>query len=551
MTSWLRDLTLLALLLGLLYGAFLGARPLTSPDEGRYAEIPREMVETGDYITPHLNYVKYFEKPALFYWLQAASIKMFGLNEWALRLVTALMGVLGCLITYAAARNLYGRRAGWMAALILATSFLYFAMSHFITIDITLSVLLAASLFSFLLGTRASPGQRRNYFMWAMYALAALATLTKGLIGTILPGAVIFTWILLGNHWRDLKTYCLPTGILLWLVITLPWHILVQLHNPEFFDFYVLKQQFARYLTDYADRAKPIWYLPFFLLGGLLPWTTYIWQAVREYWPSWRLRQSQPIEWFLLLWAGLIYAFFQLSKSQLPPYILPVFFPLAVLAGRLLASAWDKNQRQLMHTLGFGLSILICFGLSIAAIVMLIHPPIPIFLPQKMYFMALVAIIAPLSGLAISIAYWRSGFRAALVTQFISISVLLISLQAAYTPLDPKSIKSLMPTLLPLLKPDTEVASFHLYYQDLPVYIQRRVTIVSWKGELEFGIANQDTHDWIINNQILWQRWHSGKRMFMIMRWRDYQKALASGQGPLYILAQSPRDVLVTNQSSD
>ena len=140
------DLVVLFLVIGLFFTFMLGGRPLSVPDEGRYVEISREMVSTGDYLTPRLNGVKYFEKPALFYWLESCSIKLFGLNEFTLRLWPALFALFGCLAVYLAGRRLYGRRSGLIAAAVLATSLLYYALSRAIILDMPVSVLLSLAL---------------------------------------------------------------------------------------------------------------------------------------------------------------------------------------------------------------------------------------------------------------------------------------------------------------------------------------------------------------------------------------------------------------------
>ena len=156
-SSWLKDLLLLTLITSLFFGAFLGTRNLSAPDELRYSEIPREMIANHDYVIPRINGVKYFEKPPLFYWMQVASIKTFGLNEWSLRFATAFMGVLGVLATYLFARRLYNRKTGWVAALILSSMSLYFAMAHVITLDMTVSVFITMSIYLFYLATQAAP----------------------------------------------------------------------------------------------------------------------------------------------------------------------------------------------------------------------------------------------------------------------------------------------------------------------------------------------------------------------------------------------------------
>src|SRR5512147_466528 len=225
--SAVRDVLALALVIGVFFCFMLGNRPLSVPDEGRYVEIPREMAVTGDYLTPRLNGVKYFEKPVLFYWLESLSIWLFGLDEFTLRLWPALLALAGCLAVYGAGRRLYGREAGILAAVVLATSGLYYALSRLIILDMPVTVLLTIALLVFLVGTHEPAGWRRRVLLWAFYAFMALAVLTKGLIGIFIPAMVIGAWILLLGEWRLLKAIELPSGLALFLLIAVPWHVLV------------------------------------------------------------------------------------------------------------------------------------------------------------------------------------------------------------------------------------------------------------------------------------------------------------------------------------
>ena len=241
--SWRRDLVFIVVTLGVLFGFRLGSYPLANPDEGRYAEVSREMVERGEYVIPRLNGVLYFEKPPLLYWLNAVSIRFLGTSEWYLRMWPALFALGGCLMTYTAGRKLFGRSAGLAGALVLATSLLYFGLSRILILDMIVSSLISVSLFAFIIGVREPPGGNRRAWFYLLYAGAALATLTKGLIGFMLPGAVIFFWLLLNHQWRRLRPFYLFTGALLFLAIALPWHVLAVRANDDFFS--ILHHSFA------------------------------------------------------------------------------------------------------------------------------------------------------------------------------------------------------------------------------------------------------------------------------------------------------------------
>ncbi len=544
--SWVRDLLILTLSIALLYGIFLGHRPLSVPDEARYAEIPREIIATGNYITPHLNYVKYFEKPALFYWLQVGSMKIWGINEWAVRIPNAIMALLGCLITYTIGRILYDRRTGVLASLILASSSLYFVLAHLVTLDMTLSTLIAASLLCFFLGLRTPVGGQQRLYYYGFYACLALAVLTKGLVGLILPGIIIGSWLLILNQWRLIKSFYIPTGILVFIAIAAPWHILVQLQNPEFFQFYFLEQQFLRYFTLTAHRYQPDWFFIVVVLGGFLPWAVFLIQSLYYHLhSSWRDRIQNKYTIFLLLWITLIFSFFSLSHSKLIPYILPIFSPLAVLVGHYLAVHWDQQKTILGIKIGYTVFPILLLVVAIATPLANSIHHIPTLHALKPYLLTLGAVW--ITG-AILAAYsiYRSptfAFSALLVSTFLAHLLIIASIPTA----DNRSIQPLAAKLTPLLKADDDVVSYGIYYQDLPFYLKRRITVVNAEGELDFGMQHQDTHDWMIQDRDFPQLWQSAKKVYMITDIDTYGE-LQQAKYKIYLLAKTTNNVLLVNR---
>lgn len=354
--SYCKDVLLIMFLAAVLFGSFLGNRTLSVPDEARYAEIPREMISTHNYSVPRINGVKYLEKPPLFYWIQICSIKLFGFNNWALRLSTATMAILGLIATYGFTRKFYNRKTAWLSAASLATMPLYFSMARVITLDMTVSILLSISLFSCFSAIHTQSNTHRRNLMWLAFASAGAAVLTKGLIGIILPCAIFGIWFLIFNQWHLLKKLFLPSSIIIFLIIATPWHILMQIKAPEFFKFYFLDQQLLRYATMISHRYQPFWfYIPVTLIGAA-PW---IW---RFFSPSslkllkkinWQNRQQYQTEWFLFIWLTVIILFFSLSHSKLIPYIIPALPPIAV----LLAKQW-QSVKMFLATAGVTTALL-------------------------------------------------------------------------------------------------------------------------------------------------------------------------------------------------
>ena len=546
----MRDLMILTVLICLFFTFMLGNRPLSVPDEGRYVEIPREMVATDNYLTPRLNGVKYFEKPVLFYWLEAFSINLFGLNEFTLRLWPALFALFGCLALAVAGARLFGRLTGLLGAAVLATSLLYYGLSRAIILDMPVSIMLTLALLSFLMGTREAPGLKRRLYLWGFYAFAALAVLTKGLIGIFLPGMVVGAWILLLGEWRMLKTLYVPSGLALFLLIAAPWHIMVGNANPGFYQFYFIHEHFERFLTKVHGRYKPFWYFIPIVLLGLFPWSAFLVQAIKHNLPStWRERHEHRDTLFLMLWAGLVFLFFSASDSKLVPYILPVFPPLALLIGRYLAAAWDSRDFPGLRT-GFSVFLVASLLLAAAFIGMPYYWPIPAQAHILGVYGYSIAFTLAIGGAVAWVLARKLVFGPAMIAVAITSVLFLVQVNAAAPRVDTKSVKQLALELKTRLKPGDEVASYQEYYQDLPVYLEQRITVVDWGGELNFGVSLEDTTKaWMTDGDTFWKRWQGPATMYVLTRMENYEALKQSmPRLPLFPIAQNRRNIVLSNR---
>ena len=338
---WLRDIFLLSILFGFLFLAGLGSAPLIDPDEGRYAEIPREMLERGDFVTPTLNYVKYFEKPPFLYWLNAGSMQLFGQHEWAARLPSTLSGLLTVLLTYAAGRKLFDRKTALIAALILGSSAGFLIQSRIILTDMLLTFCLSAALFCFLSATRCTDRKQQLFFQ-LFFIFSGLAVLAKGLIGIVLPGGIIFWYLLVSMRWQLLRQLPWFSGLLLFSTVTAPWFILVSLKNPEFPHFFFIHEHFQRYTSTIHQRSQPFWFFFPILILTMFPWSFFLPGSLKNAWHE--RHSSKGVTLFLLLWPLIIILFFSLSSSKLIPYILPVFPPLTLLIAAFFVSQWRSRK---------------------------------------------------------------------------------------------------------------------------------------------------------------------------------------------------------------
>ena len=546
-----RDALVLFVLLTVWFGYELGSRSLWHPDEGRYSEIPREMVASGDYLTPRLNGVKYFEKPVLFYWLQAGSIKLFGVHEWSLRLWTAFFAGLGCMAVFFAGYRLFGRRTGWFAAAILATSVWYDLMGSAITLDMAVTAFITTALLAFLIGVREPPGWSRRLWLWGFYALAAAATLTKGLIGIVIPGMVIFGWMAVTRKWSVLRSMYLPSGILLFLAIAAPWHVLVSQANPEFAWFYFVHEHFLRYLTKVHHRSQPFWFFVPVLLIGMFPWSAFFAEAVRRGLRNrWAEPQKYEDTWFLVLWAGLVFLFFSMSGSKLATYILPVMPPLAILCGRYFAGVWDGTLRSARRypywlVLIFGAVVALAF-LSIRWIAARNEKVEDFYTVLGPDLYLVVASILAVAVVPIVLAR-REQLRRAIVAMLIATPLMVLTFDLNLDKFDGmRTVKPLAMEIDRLAKPGDEVVSYLEYFQDLPVYVGHTVTVVGWKGELEFGTEQEDTSAWMIGEPELISRLRH-KVMYIITRDRNVEHLRGISPVPLHELMRTNRNVLLTN----
>ena len=546
-----RDLLLLGLVCAVLFGLRLGSSPLPNPDESRYAEIPREMLATGDWVTPRLNGVNYFEKPPLVYWLVAASQKVFGPGEWAARAVPALFALGGVLLTYGAARRLHGRNAGLAAGLILATSLLYFALARILLLDMVVSVLMSTALFCFILGVQEPAGARRRWLFYALYASMALATLTKGLIGFLVTGAVMFLWLLVCNQWHRLRPLYLPTGALLFLALAAPWHVLAALHNPTWVHRYFVYEHWERFTSTAASRPGPWWYFVPVALLGLFPWTGFLWGALRAALRGgWAARKENANAWFLVIWAAFIFLFFSKSHSKLPPYILPVFPPLAVLLGAWLAQPPEDDGRGLRR--GLGVFSFICALLGAAMLVAVLKPGLIIRDPLQAQALRSYALVIAAIVLAGGLVPWLVRGRGplqALGAMVGAVAVFYAALTFAVPDIQRPGTRDLALIVKARAQLGDRVVNYHEFFHDFTFYAQRVVDVVNGKGELELEEdAAARASGRFPDEAEFRRRWTDPQRLWVVAEKAAVRELFADPSFRYYLLGETRTHYLFSNQ---
>ncbi len=306
--------------------------PLTEPDEARYGNIAAYMSRTGDYVTPHLNHVVY--------WATALLFKIFGENEFSSRLFAALCAW-GCVfLVYRIGTFFHDEKSGIYSAGVLSTFLFHSIIAKINILDMPLAFFVCLAIWA---GYRyCHGGCEKKGWLYLFYAASGLAFLTKGLIGVVFPFAVTLLWLIISRRWRDGFKLLSPVGMALFLLISIPWIILVQKSNPDFLWFFFIREHLLRYTTTLHGRHQAIWfYIPIVVLGTL-PWSAFVLKALKGKDMSAPFFKAGEKHLFLI-WIFFIFIFFSISSSQLLPYIAPLFLPIAVILGHLFRSYEDRK----------------------------------------------------------------------------------------------------------------------------------------------------------------------------------------------------------------
>ena len=563
--SWLHELWLLFIVLTVPFLQYLGKLPLIDPDEGRYAEIPREMLERGDLITPTLNYVNYFEKPPLLYWINAASMKIFGLNEFAARLPSALCGIFTVLATYLIARCLYGRRTALLSAAILATSAGFVLQSRIILTDMMLTFWLTAALGTFLVAGPRHERQRDSNIHWYLfYLFCALAVLTKGLIGIVFPAGIIFIFLLLTGRWEILARMRCGTGLLLFLIVTTPWFVAVSLKNPDFARFFFIHEHFERFTSTVHGRSKPFWFFVPVLAVTMLPWSFHIPAALAKAWREQR-REFGKSGLYLLIWVVLVFLFFSKSDSKLTPYILPIFPPLAILIAHYIKGELGRRGQALRpatRVLGIVLIILGFAALGYAW-VPLAATRLAGFIPSQADSLKQFATNAPNVSIGTSIilgglfliqgivALISSGRKPGRVLMVLILCSFLIEILAPRLVMNAiartESPRDLAMKAASLAAPETNIVTINPM-QAVSWYTRRRVLVAGKLDELEYGSRQGNQSAWFPTWEALLGLWSGKTPTLIIIKITDFNYLQASLHPKPRIVMESGRYFLISNR---
>jgi len=540
---------ILALIYAVLWFGTLNYRHLIPSDEGRYAEIAREMLVTGDWITPRYNGYKYFEKPPLQIWATASAFNIFGIGDWQARLWTALTGFLTIIFIGFTGARIFSARAGLLASIALASSPMWVIGGHINSLDMGLSAFLVAALCSLLLA-QSSPNKTdcRNW-MWACWIFMALATLSKGVIGLAIPGMVFVVYSISAWDWKIWKRLHIISGTILFLAITAPWFVLVAQRNPEFLEFFFIHEHLQRFTQTAHSRTGPIYYFLPLLLLGFLPWLA---QIPRALFLAWQERNRDfSSGWLLACWFVVILGFFSISQSKLPGYIIPIFPALAMLVGyhldRNLSSSDSSGLPWQLQTLFFaalgGIGFLFLGEVSKQA------RPDEIASYAQYTDWIVAALITLISFSLLAFAQSKRNSLASITCFAIGFFLCALIAGTGHETLG-RAVSGA--DLVEKVKADIpEKANFYsvrILDHTVPFYLGRTMTMVEFPDELEFGVK-QEPALWLPSLDAFIQRWKEDQTAYALMFPEQYLELLKLNL-PMLAVGRDSRRVIVKHPDS-
>jgi len=579
----------LFLLFSIVYFGSLTSPALLDDADAGHSEAAREMYASGDYVTLHINGIRYMEKPPLPYWLVAAGFHIFGVHELAVRLPSALAIFLLMVLAYRWGCKAFDRRVGVYTALFVTTAIGYYLFSRILIPEALLSLLIAASLWFFL--TALEP-QAAAWRWYAGYTCAALAVLAKGLIGIVFIGAIMLVFVVLSGDWRRWREFRLFSGTLLFLLIAAPWHLLAGFRNQRFFWFYFVNEHFLRFLGKRypRDYNKLPAYLYWSLhLAWLFPWSMYFPLALKDSWQTLKSKVAIPrfearTRLMCWIWAGIILVFFALSTNQ-EYYTYPAYFPLILLLAVAVSSSESKDtskegSRWLLWAAALIAIASVASGCALAAGLwssrhLPFTPDIGTVLAKHdlsndtlsmshmldlsgesfaaLRLPAILAAIAFLVGPLTSLALrWKRKNWAATWTLAVTMTVFLSAAHIALQRFEPYlSSKPLAEKIAAQIQPSDQVMIYgdQSFGTSLLFYLQRPIELVNGKStSMWFGSTFPDAPKrWVTDDDLL-RAWNSPTRVFLFVT--TYQKARVESliQLPKYAIAESSGKTIYSNQ---
>ena len=533
----------------------LGHRKLANPDEGRYSEISREMAASGDFVTPRLNGLKYFEKPPMQYWATAISFTLFGESELTARLYTALCG-LGCVLLIAyTGKRVFDEETGLLAGLALLGSPYFVAMSAIVTLDMGLTLWMTVTVSSVLISQHALTDRSRRRWLWLAWAGMAAAVLSKGLIGIVFPAAAVLLYCVSQRNFRLLRKLEWLVGLPIFLAVSAPWFVLVSMANPEFPQFFFIHEHVERFLSTVHRREQPWWFFLPILFLGLLPWAIALIPACVEGWrrPAQLSRASgaqsfsfAPIK-FLLIYSIFILLFFSKSGSKLAGYISPLFPALALVIGAYLRSVEPKRLSWWVLPV-IPLALAGAYAAWIAPEARADEFSRVLYAEMSFWVTAAAISIAIAAVAAFGLFRAKRKFPGVLMLA-LGTMIGMELVEHGYERISPlQSGFAVSEAVKAHLKPETRLYSVGNYEQTLPFYLKRTLTLVDYVDEFQMGQLSEPGK-WIAKLDDFPAAWNIPGPAIAVIPPRDVDKIRALGV-EFDVIHSDPRRAAIKKKTS-
>jgi 4-amino-4-deoxy-L-arabinose transferase-like glycosyltransferase len=512
----------------------LGHLPLLAPDEGRNAEVAREMKESGAWLVPTYDGVDYLDKPAFYFKAVAFSLAVFGNNETAARLPSAVFGVALAVMTFAFCRKIYGARCGLLAATVIATTPLFVMNARTVIFDMTLTFFVCGAIFAGFLAEEAEGRARRNWYLLGA-ASAGFATLVKGPVGFLVPALVLLIFNRVEvrrGAWRRLFS---PLNLLVLFAVTLPWFVGLCRAHPDFLHYGLVEESFQRFTSAKTfHRAQPVYFYLLVIAGMFFPWSLLLPEAGLAAWRErWAKNRADRL---CLVWSVVTVVFFSISQSKLPGYILSVTVASGILVARIFDVALTDPAGRVARLLSRATGAFAVVCLLVAVVVLQLRWQVQILAKplrltpgdaERLGQAAMPLVIALAAfGVFGLVARWRRSVR------------LCFLCLALFIPLGANAGMGVIDVLfdavsgrrialqLPALPAGTELACLQCFPNGVPFYLQRTATLISRDG----GELTSNYIIYLLKNNSSWPK--------QIVPLADFDTWLAAQKSPVYLIAR-------------
>lgn len=511
--------------------ACAGIRYFSLPDEGRYGDISRAMLQSGDWLVPRLNGLPFMHKPPLLHWISSVLMEIFGVHVWVLRLVPTLAGIMMLVGLFWFLKKHCNERIAQLSVVILATSLLFFGSSQYVNHDLLLACWISITILCFADFTLSG----EKSVLWMGYVACALGFLTKGLIGILIPGMVILLWVLASKQWKKIPSLLNPIGLIIFCVIALPWVYLMHLKYPAFLQYFFIDQQFSRFSSDQFNNKLP-W--PFYLLCLLISFLPWFFVSQFKF-SKQDFSQSlgSSILTLMLIWFVSVTTFFSIPPSKLAGYILPATPPLAVFIAIMVDRVLTSNKINRFQTWATPVLVLVV-GVAFISLPFTARP-------KNLLYVNITALYSLGAGIlifSILLIFYYLKQRISYFTLMFSMAIMLcMSVSLGVRILDVQNNANQV-SFQKNITANMPIVFYHNYFYDVPflLNLQKPVYLVDdWENASQDSSSEQlkdglifepERRQYLWSDSILDQKIKSGEALVVLARSNSFNPHYANVQ---------------------